>query len=83
MQMKNKIQMFFENFETIIQFQNSKMLQEYSDQFNLNPMEDLTKMENILLQIKTENENVTVENFQELYNLIHKTNLEIRYFIFN
>lgn len=54
-------------------------MSEYSEQLSFNPKEDLGRLEKTLIKIKLENESVTVDTFQELYNLIHKTNLEIRY----
>ena len=76
--MRDKMHVFFENFEKIILFENSKKLKEYSKELDFNPNQELSNMEKILLQIKMENENVTVESFKDLYTLIHQTNQEIR-----
>jgi hypothetical protein len=76
--MQKKINLFFENFEQIIKYENEQILQEYPDQLSLNPKDDLTRLGKTLIKIKFENETVSVDTFQDLYNLIHKTNLEIR-----
>lgn len=76
--MRDKMHVFFDNFEKIILFENSKKLKEFSKEINFNPNEDLSKMEKTLCQIKMENENVTVETFRDLYTLIHQTNQQIR-----
>lgn len=70
--------MFFENFEKIISFENKKVISGFSEQVSFNPKEDLSRLEKTFIKIKLENESVTVENFEALYNLIHQTNLEIR-----
>jgi len=76
--MQKKINLFFENFEQIIKYENEQILQEYPDQLSLKPKDDLTRLGKTLIKIKFENETVNVDTFQDLYNLIHKTNLEIR-----
>lgn len=77
-QIRKKLQLFFDNFEKIITFENKKVIESSSEHLSFNPMKDLTRLEKTFIKIKLENESVTVDNFESLYNLIHQTNLEIR-----
>lgn len=78
MKVRRKIELFFDNYEKIINFKNEKIIQEHSEEFSINPKVDLARLEQTLNYIKLENESVNVETFKDLYTLIHQTNLEIR-----
>lgn len=76
---RKKIHLFFDNYEKIIDKTKKKQVSEFLQKNQLHPKKELTKLEETLERIKKENEKVTVENFKEIYNMILKTNTDIRY----
>lgn len=75
---RGKINLFFENYENIIEKNNKIQVSEFLKKIQLEPKTELAKLEETLSHIKKKNEGVTVENFKEIYNMILRTNADIR-----
>lgn len=75
---RDKINLFFENYEKIIEKNNKIQVTEFLKKIQLEPKTELSKLEDTLSHIKKKNEGVTVENFKEIYNMILRTNADIR-----
>ena len=77
-QIKEKIGVFFINYEKIILSEFDKKNEIFFKKFNLNPKEIFKKIEEDLIKIKSENENVNPKNFKKIYTSIFTLNSELR-----
>lgn len=77
-QIKDKVKLFFVNYQKILIAENDKTNEAFFKQINIDPSDTFKKIETDLNKIKHENENVNEKNFKKLYKSIFTINAELR-----